>query len=76
MAPSPGQRRCGRTTALLVSAPVVIPAPLATAGSVIPPGDYQRVQLALGPNELGGPMPLAILPNRSVVQPHTTAPSE
>ncbi|MET0237039.1 MAG: carbohydrate-binding protein [Kibdelosporangium sp.] len=67
MAPSPGWRRSGITAALLVTATVFLPTPAATAGSVIPPGDYQQVQLALGPNELGEAMSLAVLPNRSVV---------
>jgi glucose/arabinose dehydrogenase/PKD repeat protein len=67
MAPSPGRRRCGLLAAFVVSAAVLAPIPAATAGSVIPPGDYQQVQLALGSNELGEAMSLAILPNRSVV---------
>ncbi|MCE7001424.1 carbohydrate-binding protein [Kibdelosporangium philippinense] len=51
----------------MITAAVSIPTAVAHAGSVIPPGDYQQVQLALGPNELGEAMSLAILPNRSVV---------
>ncbi|OLF14154.1 glycosyl hydrolase [Actinophytocola xinjiangensis] len=42
-------------------------APTAQAGSVIPPGDYQQVSLASGSAELGEPMSLAVLPDRSVV---------
>jgi glucose/arabinose dehydrogenase/PKD repeat protein len=46
---------------------MVVTAPTAQAGSVIPPGDYQQVSLASGAAELGEPMSLAVLPNRSVV---------
>jgi glucose/arabinose dehydrogenase/PKD repeat protein len=43
-------------------------APAAPAApAAIPPSDYQQVQLALGPAELGEAMSLAVLPDRSVV---------
>lgn len=42
------------------------PAPEA-APAAIPVGDYQQVQLALGPAELGEAMSLAVLPDRAVV---------
>ncbi|MET9358253.1 carbohydrate-binding protein [Streptomyces sp. NPDC006617] len=45
-------------------------APLSTAAAAsrdIPPGDYQQVQLATGAAELGEPMSLAVLPDRSVL---------
>jgi glucose/arabinose dehydrogenase len=48
-----------------VVAPVV--AQPATQAAPVPPGDYQQVQLALGSAELGEPMSLAVLPNRSVL---------
>jgi glucose/arabinose dehydrogenase len=44
----------------------VADAPAATA-IPIPAGDYQQVQLALGSAELGEPMSLAVLPDRSVI---------
>ncbi|WP_034592529.1 carbohydrate-binding protein [Hamadaea tsunoensis] len=37
------------------------------AAAPIPAADYQQVQLAVGTAELGEPMSLAVLPNRSVV---------
>ncbi|MEV6108116.1 carbohydrate-binding protein [Streptomyces sp. NPDC051940] len=37
------------------------------AVAAIPPGDYQQVQLALGSDELGEPMSLTVLPDRSVL---------
>ena len=40
---------------------------LALALAAIPPSDYQQVPLAFGPAELGEPMSLAVLPDRSVV---------
>ncbi|MFD7898077.1 carbohydrate-binding protein [Streptomyces sp. NPDC059743] len=46
-------------------APAAVAAPAAPA--VIPPGDYQQVQLALGGAELGEAMSLAVLPDRAVV---------
>ena len=61
------RRRYGFTAALLFAAMVVPVAPVAHAGSVIPPGDYQQVQLALGAGELGEAMSLAVLPDRTVV---------
>ncbi|MPZ82617.1 MAG: carbohydrate-binding protein [Actinophytocola sp.] len=61
------RRRYGLTAALLFAAMVVPIAPVAHAGSVIPPGDYQQVQLASGGAELGEAMSLAVLPDRSVV---------
>jgi glucose/arabinose dehydrogenase len=60
------RRRCGLTAALLVAA-FVLPTASANAGSTIPAADYQQVQLALGANELGEAMSLAVMPNRSVV---------
>ncbi|KIF78360.1 glycosyl hydrolase [Streptomyces sp. 150FB] len=43
-------------------------APAAPAApAAIPPSDYQQVQLALGPAELGEAMSLAVLPDRAVV---------
>ncbi|MGP4100659.1 carbohydrate-binding protein [Nonomuraea sp. KM90] len=49
---------------LLVAASLVF---TGAAAIDIPPGDYQHVQLALGPSELGEPMSLAVLPDRSVL---------
>ncbi|WP_433430282.1 carbohydrate-binding protein [Nonomuraea sp. CA-141351] len=49
---------------LLVAASLVL---TSAAAMDIPPGDYQQVQLALGPAELGEPMSLAVLPDRSVL---------
>ncbi|MGW4802153.1 PQQ-dependent sugar dehydrogenase, partial [Nonomuraea sp. NPDC004297] len=49
---------------LLVAASLVC---TGAAAVDIPPGDYQHVQLALGPSELGEPMSLAVLPDRSVL---------
>jgi glucose/arabinose dehydrogenase/PKD repeat protein len=64
---SPQKRRRYGVSAALLTAALLIPAPVAQAGSVIPPGDYQQIQLALGGGELGEAMSLAVLPNRSVV---------
>ncbi|MER7890098.1 PQQ-dependent sugar dehydrogenase [Micromonospora sp. NPDC094482] len=41
--------------------------PQAAQAAVIPAADYQQVTLATGTAELGEPMSLAVLPNRSVV---------
>jgi glucose/arabinose dehydrogenase/PKD repeat protein len=41
--------------------------PAAGDAADIPPGDYQHVQLASGGAEMGEPMSLAVLPDRSVV---------
>ncbi|OLF16222.1 carbohydrate-binding protein [Actinophytocola xanthii] len=60
------RRRVGLTAAAVVAA-TIVPAAAAHAGSVIPPGDYQQIQLAAGGGELGEAMSLAVLPNRSVV---------
>ncbi|MEU5640982.1 carbohydrate-binding protein [Streptomyces milbemycinicus] len=38
-----------------------------SAPAAIPPSDYQQVQLATGPDELGEPMSLTVLPDRSVL---------
>ncbi|MFC4111289.1 carbohydrate-binding protein [Nonomuraea zeae] len=52
-------------TALLLALPG---ATIATgAAAVIPPADYQQVQLAAGPPELGEAMSLAVLPDRGVL---------
>jgi glucose/arabinose dehydrogenase/PKD repeat protein len=59
-----------RRSLLVVGAMITamaVATPAAEAGSVIPPGDYQQVSLASGAAELGEPMSLAVLPNRSVV---------
>lgn len=48
------------TTASATSATSAAPADL-------PPGDYQQVQLATGAAEMGEPMSLAVLPDRSVL---------
>ncbi|MFL6119466.1 carbohydrate-binding protein [Actinophytocola sp.] len=60
-----------RRRSLLVAATMVtamaVATPAAQAGSVIPASDYQQVSLASGAAELGEPMSLAVLPNRSVV---------
>ncbi|WP_433430192.1 PQQ-dependent sugar dehydrogenase [Nonomuraea sp. CA-141351] len=56
------------TAALLTLTAVTgLTATPAQAAMDIPPGDYQQVQLALGPAELGEPMSLAVLPDRSVL---------
>jgi glucose/arabinose dehydrogenase/PKD repeat protein len=60
------RHRVGLTAASVVAA-LLVPASEAHAGSVIPPGDYQQVQLAAGGGELGEAMSLAVLPDRSVV---------
>jgi glucose/arabinose dehydrogenase/PKD repeat protein len=60
------RRRYGVVAAVLAAA-TLLPTPAAQAGSVIPPGDYQQIQLASGAGELGEAMSLAVLPNRSVV---------
>ncbi|MFI6297180.1 carbohydrate-binding protein [Nonomuraea sp. NPDC050790] len=49
---------------LLVAAALVC---TSAAAMDIPPSDYQQVPLATGPAELGEPIGLAVLPNRSVL---------
>lgn len=49
---------------LLVAAALVS---TSAAAMDIPPSDYQQVQLAVGPAELGEPIGLAVLPDRSVL---------
>ncbi|WP_433211499.1 PQQ-dependent sugar dehydrogenase [Dactylosporangium sp. CS-047395] len=66
MAPSPRRRSLLLVAAVLgtfVAAVAETPAHAIT----IPAADYQHVQLALGPSELGEPMSLAVLPDRSVI---------
>ena len=46
---------------------VTFPPPSAAQAAPIPAADYQQVTLALGTAELGEPMSLAVLPNRSVL---------
>ncbi|MGW7721548.1 PQQ-dependent sugar dehydrogenase, partial [Streptomyces chartreusis] len=56
--------------ALLLSAAVTAgpsAAPASAAPAALPPADYQQVQLATGAAELGEPMSLAVLPDRSVL---------
>ncbi|MEV5342259.1 carbohydrate-binding protein [Streptomyces sp. NPDC052676] len=65
--PRAGFRRLTALTLLLAGATGALPAPAAAAPEVIPPGDYQQVQLATGAAELGEPMSLAVLPDRSVL---------
>ncbi|HLL35642.1 MAG TPA: PQQ-dependent sugar dehydrogenase, partial [Streptomyces sp.] len=65
--PRAGLRRLTALTLLLAGATGALPAPAAAAPEVIPPGDYQQVQLATGAAELGEPMSLAVLPDRSVL---------
>ncbi|MGH3879423.1 MAG: carbohydrate-binding protein [Actinophytocola sp.] len=60
------RRRALLVTTVLVGA-MAVSTPVAQAGSVIPPEDYQQVSLASGGGELGEAMSLAVLPNRSVV---------
>ncbi|MFI6265027.1 PQQ-dependent sugar dehydrogenase [Micromonospora sp. NPDC051006] len=55
-------------TAVATAAVVLAVAPpQAAQAAVIPAADYQQVTLATGTAELGEPMSLAVLPNRSVV---------
>ncbi|HEY0472960.1 MAG TPA: carbohydrate-binding protein [Kribbella sp.] len=64
-------RRGIRHTSVLIMTVLItalgLSAPMAEAGSVIPPGDYQQVSLASGSNELGEAMSLAVLPDRTVI---------
>ncbi|MGY1577478.1 carbohydrate-binding protein [Streptomyces sp. MN13] len=65
--PRPG---LGRLTALalFLSGTALAPPPVAAAvPEDIPPADYQQVQLATGAAELGEPMSLTVLPDRSVL---------
>ena len=62
-----GVRRRSLLVAGAMIAAMAVTTTAAEAGSVIPPGDYQQVSLASGAAELGEPMSLAVLPNRSVV---------
>ncbi|MFE4645376.1 hypothetical protein ACFRFS_31010, partial [Streptomyces sp. NPDC056730] len=61
----------GAVTGPAAGAPAAAPAAVAPAApaapAVIPAGDYQQVQLALGSAELGEAMSLAVLPDRAVV---------
>ncbi|MET7394810.1 carbohydrate-binding protein [Dactylosporangium sp. NPDC005572] len=64
----PNRARRAAATALLLLAPglaaVAAPAP---AAAVIPASDYQQVELAKGLSEVGEPMSIAVLPDRSVL---------
>jgi glucose/arabinose dehydrogenase len=70
MAPSPRRWRRLLTAATLAAGSSVVAAvayaPAATA-IPLPATDYQHVQLALGSAELGEPMSLAVMPDRSVI---------
>ncbi|MQY14013.1 hypothetical protein SRB5_41740 [Streptomyces sp. RB5] len=55
------------TAALTAGPPQAAAAQPPQAPAAIPPGDYQQVQLALGAAELGEPMSLTVLPDRSVL---------
>ncbi|WP_238008226.1 PQQ-dependent sugar dehydrogenase [Dactylosporangium sp. AC04546] len=70
MAPSPRRWRRLLTAATVAAGSSVVAAfanaPAATA-IPLPATDYQHVQLALGSAELGEPMSLAVLPDRSVL---------
>lgn len=58
----------GAVTGPAAGAPAPDSAAMAPAApAAIPAGDYQQVQLALGPAELGEAMSLAVLPDRAVV---------
>src|SRR5690242_18513554 len=46
---------------------VTFPPPSPALAAPIPAADYQQVTLALGSAEMGEPMSLAVLPNRSVL---------
>jgi hypothetical protein len=54
-------------TAAAGLAPVTLPAAPARAHDVIDPADYQQVELAKGVADMGEPMSLAVLPDRSVL---------
>jgi glucose/arabinose dehydrogenase len=60
-------RRKSLLIALVLTALMAIGVPAADAGSTIPPGDYQQINLASGASELGETMSLAVLPDRTVV---------
>jgi glucose/arabinose dehydrogenase/PKD repeat protein len=62
-----GVRRRSLFVAATMVTAMAVSTPAAQAGSIIPPGDYQQVSLATGAAELGEPMSLAVLPNRTVV---------
>jgi glucose/arabinose dehydrogenase len=53
--------------ASLLTASLLLPLSSSTANAVIPPGDYQQVQLAVGADKLGEPMSFTVLPDRMVV---------
>jgi glucose/arabinose dehydrogenase/PKD repeat protein len=54
-------------TALLLALPGAMPMTVAAAALDIPPADYQQVQLATGPAEIGEAISLAVLPDRGVL---------
>ena len=70
MAPSPRRwRRLLTAVAVAAGSSVVAAVADAPAAAAIPlpAGDYQHVQLALGSAELGEPMSLAVMPDRTVI---------
>jgi glucose/arabinose dehydrogenase/PKD repeat protein len=69
MSPSPRRSRLLVTAlaALAGGGLAAVAAPTAAVAAPIPASDYQQVQLAVGSAELGEPMSLAVLPNRSVI---------
>ncbi|MFG2356324.1 carbohydrate-binding protein [Streptomyces sp. NPDC048521] len=65
--PRSGLRWLAALALVLSGAAATPPSPAAAAPQDIPPGDYQQVQLATGAAELGEPMSLTVLPDRSVL---------
>ncbi|MFI7057487.1 hypothetical protein ACWDOR_29170 [Streptosporangium canum] len=67
---SPGRHRLiplVAAVALLIMSPSVIPATPAAAAPPVDPAGFQQVTLAKGVAEVGEPMSLAVLPDRSVL---------
>ncbi|GHJ39191.1 PQQ-dependent sugar dehydrogenase [Streptomyces sp. TS71-3] len=56
--------------AMIIAGGAAVALPASGASQDIPAADYQQVQLAVGPDELGEAMSLAVLPDRSVL--HTS----
>ncbi|MFL4904202.1 carbohydrate-binding protein [Streptomyces sp. MMS24-I2-30] len=65
--PRAGLRWLTALVLVLAGAAVAGPSPVSAAPADIPASDYQQVQLATGAAELGEPMSLTVLPDRSVL---------
>jgi hypothetical protein len=67
MSPPNRARTAAATAVLLGATAVTLVATPSLAQAAIPASDYQQIELAKGINEVGEPMSIAVLPDRSVL---------